>query len=184
MIRSIIYLLFLLFFSCAKDNQQSNLTDKMAINEKTKSTNQLNITDELYDLQFDIETTDNNIHFLVISIQLNYGSHFVSPNEKRDFSGKFNVDLGSYNDISFNGKLLETPPSVEEYDPHPFVDGLVNWVRTNTTYKQQLNILSEDDFEVFGRVRFTIEPRCTLEEIPFSISYQDGKIILKNNSKC
>ncbi len=36
--------------------------------------------------------------------------------------------------------------------------------------------MSEDNFEVFGRIQFTIEPRCSLEEIPFALSYQNGVI--------
>jgi hypothetical protein len=170
-------LLFLLFFSCAKENQSSNLSKRLAINNNIKAESELTITDNLYDLQFNIEKSENK-NYLVISIQLKNDSFFVSPNAKQDFTGKFTLDLGSYKDINLNGKLIETPPSVEEYDPHPFVNGLVNWVHANTIYKQELNILNKDDFEVFGRVQFTIEPRCTLEQIPFSIVYKDGKLTL------
>lgn len=135
-----------------------------------------------YNIMFNIETTDNN-SFLVISMELNNDSFFVSPNAKRDFKGKFYMDLGSYTDIDFDGAIIETPLSVEEVDSHPFVNGTVNWVRENTTYKQALKFKSKGDFEVFGRVRFTIEPRCTLEEIPFGITSKNG--VLKITSpKC
>jgi hypothetical protein len=130
--------------------------------------------DEPYNINIDIETTENNTPYLVVSIELNNGSHFVSPNSKRDFKGKFYMDLGSYTNIDFEGDIIETPRSIEEVDLHPFVNGTVNWVRVNTTYKQAFQVKSKDNFEVFGRLRFTIEPRCTLEEIPFAISYKDG----------
>lgn len=132
-----------------------------------------------YNIMFDIETTKNNNSFLVISIELNNESYFVSPNAKRDFKGKFYMDLGSYTDVDFEGNIIETPLSVEEIDSNR----TVNLVRENTTYKQALKLKTKDDFEVFGRIRFTIEPRCTLEEIPFGIIRKDG--VLKITSpKC
>jgi len=140
------------------------------------------IYDENYTLHFEIDETDNKPS-LVISIKLHNDSYFVSPHAKRDFKGKFFMDLGSYEHLDFEGDILETPRSIEEYDAHPFVNGIVNWVRVSTTYKQPLHIKSVEKFVVFGRVRFTIEPRCTLEEIPFGISYESGVIKLID-SKC
>jgi len=172
-----IILLALLSVSCTTDKQQSNMTNEIAKVEIPKSniSNEvINITDEFYNLQIEIETTEYNKFNLMVSIELKNGGYYVSPNAKRDFTGKFNIDLGSYDNLDFDGNIIETPLSIEEYDQHPFVNGLVNWVRENTTYKQPLQIKSVRDFEVFGRIRFTIEPRCSLEEIPFAISYQNG----------
>ncbi len=170
----ILVLLFLFGFNYV-NNHQTKATNKNSVKiEEPKANEVINITDELYNLQIRIETTQNNKHNLVITMELHNGSHFISPNAKRDFKGKFNVDLGSYDDLTFNGNIIEIPRSVEEFDEHPFTNGLVNWVHVKTTYKQPLYIKSEDNFEVFGRVRFTIEPRCTLEEIPFAISYKNG----------
>jgi len=139
---------------------------------------------EPYEIDIQINEVGKNEYQLVIKMELQNGAHFVSPNAKRDFTGKFFMDLGSYEHLAFDGILLETPRSVEEIDPHPFVGGPVNWVRENTTYTQTLKLLSKDDFEVFGRIRFTIEPRCTLEEIPFAISYKNGVAKIINNPKC
>ena len=175
--KSITILLLLLSFSCANDKKQSNTSNDIAKLEEPKEiiTNEvLNINDELYDLQIKIETSKNNVHNLVVAIKLHNDSHFISPNAKRDFKGKFYMDFGSYDNLAFDGNIIETPRSVEEFDEHPFTNGLVNWVRVNTIYKQQLNLLSQDDFEVFGRIRFTIEPRCSLEEISFAISFKNG----------
>lgn len=152
-------------------------------NEKLNTGEVLNVSDDLYDLQFKIETTSDNNHNLIIGVKLHNGSHFVSPHAKQGFKGKFFMDLGSYTDLEFNGEIIETPKSVEEFDAYPFVNRSVNWVRVNTTYKQPLQVKSTKDFEVFGRIRFTIEPRCTLEEIPFSISYNSGKLKIKE-AKC
>lgn len=177
--KSIILLLLFLNFGCTNDNQQANISKDIAKIEEPKTiitSEVLNITDDLYNLQIKIETTENNKHNLIVSVKLKNDSYFVSPNAKRDFKGKFYMDFGSYNNIDFDGNIIETPLSIEEYDPHPFVNGYINWVRVNTTYKQPLNMLSDDDFEVFGRLKFTIEPRCTLEEIPFAISCKNGKM--------
>ncbi len=132
------------------------------------------IKDKDYTLRFDIEKTKDQQPILVIAFELHNGAHYISPNAQRDFTGKFYMDLGSYTHLDFEGDIIETPRSIEEFDPHPFAGGLVNWVRVNTTYKQPLLVKSQDDYKVFGRLRFTIEPRCTLEEIPFAIFYQNG----------
>jgi len=180
----IITFILLISLSCKIDKKQSPKVREIAkleipkISIPTVENNEKTIVDELYTFQFKIEKTKNDKHNLVINIKLHNGSYFISPNATRDFSGKFYMDLGSYKDLSFNGNIIETPRTVEEYDIHPFTNGLVNWVRVNTTYTQPLNIQSENDFEVFGRVRFTIEPRCSLEEIPFAISYKNGVMIL------
>lgn len=166
--------LLLLSLGCAKESRQSIKVDLIAKNDTSNLfVGPLNI-DEPYDIKFQIEKTKNNDYNLVVSINLHNGAHFISPHAKRDFKGKFFMDLRSYEHLSFKGNIFENPRSVEELDPHPFVNGSVNWVRVNTTYKQPLNLLSKDDFEVFGRVLFTIEPRCSLEVIPFAISYKDG----------
>ena len=101
---------------------------------------------------------------------------FVSPNAKREFLGKFKFVIDDNDKFNQEGALLEAPLSKEEFDPHPFVNGHVNWVKENTTYKQQLQLTTEKDFEVMGFIQFTIEPRCTLEKIPIIIKYSNAKL--------
>ncbi|MFD2823542.1 hypothetical protein ACFS5M_07670 [Lacinutrix iliipiscaria] len=176
----ILSLVLLLSLSCSSDkNPNSNLIASVEANDQ-KNVNIANkrttgpFTTDPYKLMFDVQKRKDDAYDLIVNIELNDGAHFVSPHAKQDFKGKFYMDLGSYTHLDFDGDILETPPSVEEFDSHPFVNGLVNWVRVNTTYRQTLKIKSDEDFKVFGRVRFTIEPRCTLEEIPFGISYENG----------
>lgn len=69
---------------------------------------------------------------------------------------------------------METPLSKVDEN-----HGFVKWVRQNTHYKQSLKVLSNENFEVYGYIQFTIEPRCTLEKIPFILSYVDGKLSVK-----
>jgi len=134
------------------------------------------VTHEDYTLHFKFEKSKDQQNILEVSVELHNNSYFVSPNAKRDFSGKFRRDFGDTKNIDYDGDLIETPLSVEEFDEHPFVGGTVNWVRINTTYKQPLTLKTDKDFQVFGRFIFTIEPRCTLETVPFSIVHKDGEL--------
>lgn len=153
---------------------------KMCEIKKVKKDNGFTVYDKLYTVHFEIENTNNQNPILVVSMKLHNDSFYVSPFAKRDFKGKFDMNFGDYTHLEFKGNVIETPRSIEEYDPHPFVNGTVNWVRVNTTYKQTLQIKSITDFNVFGKIRFTIEPRCSLEEIPFAISCKNGVFQIKN----
>ncbi len=134
------------------------------------------VTTDLYELKLEINPLKNDIHDLVINMKLKNDSYYVSPNSKGDFTGIFSLVIKDEGHIEQITKLIETPLSVEEYDPHPFVNGPVNWVRENTTYNQQLQVKSQSNFLVSGVIQFTIEPKCTLEKIPFIIYYQEGKM--------
>ena len=176
--------LILISIGCNVYSQQSNQIAKSLKMDTSIMVNLPKPLNNLCTIKIEIETTDNNTNYLVVSLELKNGSHFISPNSKRAFKGKFYMDLGSYANIDFEGEIIENPLSKEEVDLHPFVNGTVNWVRVNTTYKQALRLKATDNFEVFGRIQFTIEPRCTLEEIPFAISVQDGVMKIIENPKC
>ena len=134
------------------------------------------VTTEPYELKLNMQKLDNDTYELEILMELNNGAHFVSPNSKGNFTGVFTVFIDDNDKIEPISKLLETPPSVEEYDSHPYVNGYVNWVRENTTYKQKIKRISDEDFRVLGHIQFTIEPRCTFENIPFIIKYKNGEL--------
>jgi len=180
----VFFSLLLLNIGCDTGKQQTKKTPEIALNETSDLFVGPKYIEKLYDLEFLIENLENNEFQLSIAIKLYNGGHYISPHAKRTFSGKFFMDLGSYTDLAFKGDIIETPRSVETIDLHPFTNGTVNWVHVNTTYKQSLQVKSQDDFEVFGRVMFTIEPRCTLENIPFVIAYKAGKMTVKRNPKC
>ncbi len=139
-------------------------------------------TEEPYELHLKMNKLENDRYDLVVRVNLNQGCSFVSPNSKGNFSGIFTLTIKDSDKLEKMASLIETPRSVEEYDPHPFVDGYVNWVRQTTTYNQQLKRTGEDNFKVSGMIQFTIEPRCTLEQIPFIISYDNGKMKVEIDS--
>ncbi len=147
------------------------------INERVapNTFDEVTVNHEDYILSISIESTDNQ-PVLVISMDLKNNAHFISPLEEKDFTGKFYFDFGSYKDLAFEGDVSESPRSVAKVLYPNYTNNEENfWVTENTTYKQILKLKTTKDFEVYGRIQFTIEPSCTFEEIPFAISYKDGK---------
>lgn len=134
--------------------------------------------DELYTAIVRVDKQQNDDYQMSVQMHLKKGSYFVSPNTKRDLKGRFMIVLSDVDHLRRSGTILESPLSVEEYDPHPFVNGPVNWVRRTTNYKQSFTLLSTKDFQVNGYLQFTIEPRCSLEKIPFILSYTNGKLVV------
>ncbi len=132
-----------------------------------------------YELTFDIEKTKGDQFNMVTAIELFGGSFYVSPHSTSDFKGRFTVELQENDNLIIGEEFIETPRSREVYDPHQFVNGLVNWVQVDTKYDYPLSVTSKEDFDVRGRIFFTIEPKCTLEQIPFIIKYRSGVLTIE-----
>ena len=98
------------------------------------------------------------------------------PHSTRDFKGRFTIDIVDNDHIMMLDEFTETPRSLEEIDLHRFVNGPVNWVNVDTKYVHPFTLSSQEDFDVHGKFIFTIEPKCTLEEIPFVIKHRSGKL--------
>lgn len=169
-------LLLVSIYSCKADNSKDKLALVKIDSKITNLDYFSNTSEELYTIDFDIKKLDTDFYDLIVHIKLKNGSYFVSPNSKGNFSGIFTLKLENNGNLLQIAKLKESPLSVEEYDPHPFVNGNVNWVRENTMYKQQLTLNTKNDFSVSGLIQFTIEPKCTLEKIPFVITYKNGEM--------
>lgn len=171
-----------MLFSCNSDKSQSPNVMALAVTlapviaDETKPNIYSTWDTEPYQLKLNMHQLKNELYDLEVSMLLNNDSYYVSPNAKRDFKGKFTIQIDVSNSLEQISKLEETPLSEEEYDPHPFVNGYVNWVRENTSYKLKLLRSGDTDFQVKGFIQFTIEPRCTLEKIPFFIKFEEGKM--------
>ena len=135
--------------------------------------------DELYTAILRVDKQQNETYQMDIQMHLKKGAYFVSPNAKGNFSGRFTLVLTENDKLQRNGAIIETPLSVEEFDNNPFVNSPINTIRVTTNYKQSFALFSKKDFEVNGYLQFTIEPRCTLEKVPFVLSYTNGKLTLK-----
>ena len=107
----------------------------------------------------------------------------MSPFSTGDFSGKFTLTIDDNSYLNLGYEILESPRSKEVFDPHPFVNGKVNWVQENTRYVYPITLSNNEDFKVRGWIRFTIEPKCTFEEIPFDIICEAGTVRVQQYPK-
>lgn len=173
----ILSILLFFVFNCEQNQENTKLsnTDKG-----------ITINHEFYDIHINIENI-NRQQNLVVAMTLHKDAYYFSPNEKKAYKGKFFMDLGSDKNLSFDGTIIENPLAKIGSGPYPITTKFnkdVKVVYVNTTYKQPLNLKSKENFEVYGRIQFTIEPSCTFEEIPFTISYLNGKLQVKPATKC
>lgn len=136
------------------------------------------VIDHPYELAFEVEKARDQ-YTMITTMKLFGGSFYVSPHSKRDFKGKFTIEIADNENLKLGIDFIETPRSKEVIDPHPFVDGPVNWVKEDTKYEHQLTVLSKEDFDIGGKIFFTIEPKCTLEEIPVMFKYRSGVLTIE-----
>lgn len=175
--KHLFYGLILLTFkySCAQDNSQeiasiAVMQDSVYVGP-THFSDEIVRDDALYSSIIRIDKQQNNEYVLSIQMNLKKDAYFVSPTENRHFSGKFAIVFTEPQKVISYGTIQESPLSkVDEKE------GFVHLVRNNTTYKQTINVLASENFEVMGHIQFTIEPRCTLEKIPFILTYENGKL--------
>ncbi|MCF8463729.1 MAG: hypothetical protein K9G41_02735 [Flavobacteriales bacterium] len=132
-----------------------------------------------YDVDFKIEKTSGGQYKLVTIMQLFGGSFYVSPHSTMNFKGRFTIEIAPNNNLSIGSSFVETPHSETVIDPHQFVHGPVNWVTKNTRYDHSLQLHTEDDFEIGGKLIFVIEPKCTLEEVPILFKYKNGVLTVE-----
>ncbi len=158
------------------DKQPTKNTLKIRNLKNSEEDKGFTVKDKDYTLSFKIINVASKTPSLLITMELRNGAHYISPFAKGDFTGKFFMDLGRNSHLDFKNEIIESPRSIEVFDSHHLISGSVNWVRVYTTYRQLLQVKTQKDFEVLGKLRFTIEPRCTLEEIPFRIVYTNGKV--------
>lgn len=132
-----------------------------------------------YEIGLKIESTKNDTYFLIVNMKLYDGAYFVSPFSKVNYKGRFKMTINDESQIRLTDELIETPNTTEVYGAYPFVNDPENWVKQNTTYRQPFSLLTEKNFSIKGNIQFTIEPRCTSEFIPFTITSENGKLDIK-----
>ena len=132
-----------------------------------------------YDADFKVEQSDDGQYSLVTEMKLHGGSFFVSPTTDEGFKGKFRVEIAPNDDLLLGTGLTETPPTKTVIDPHRFVNGPVNWVTEDTRYEFPLELNTEDDFMIGGKLIFVIEPKCTLEHVPIMFKYKNGVLTVE-----
>ena len=180
--KHIIYCIALLFLiGCNSNNSESQYD--LAVLEKAENPTEYkkdytyyydSITNSGYKLKFGVNKLKDDVYELVIDVKLLNDSFYVSPNAKRDFKGKFTIEMEDSQKLTILKDWDEVPRSVEEFDPHPFVDGYVNWVREDTRYILKVKRNSMEDFNINTTLQFVIEPKCTLEKFPLVVRNQGG----------
>lgn len=167
-------------YNCAEVNSQefaanTTMQDSVYVGQ-THFSDDVVREDALYTSIIRVDKQSDDDYVLSIQMNLKKDAYFVSPNAKRDFSGKFTIVLTEADKLKLSKAIVEAPLSKEENDRR---EGLVNFVRKNTNYKQTLKVLSKENFEVPAHIQFTIEPRCTMEKVFFILSYVDGKLSVR-----
>ena len=156
--------------------------DQVITNSEILTTEKVVENSEPYAISLQVKKLKDNTYNLIIEMELAKDAHYVSPNSTGNFSGQFALFIDSNTNVIMDGKFSESPLSKEINNP--FGNGRVSFVKENTTHTKQFTITDKNDFEISGSIQFVIEPRCTMEKIPFTITNTAGKIeIKKNNSK-
>ncbi|CAL2091804.1 hypothetical protein [Tenacibaculum sp. 190524A05c] len=173
----LLLLLAILLFSCKTKESKPAFSEKV-VSYNYEVSDQPKNRKNPYSVLFSLEKNSSDTYTIVTDVFLSQGAHFISPSSKEDFKGKFRIIIPENDNITVDKNLIETPKSHEEFDPHPFVAGFVNWVRVNTTYKQKMTLKTNKDFTVSGTVEFVVEPNCTLEKVPFTIKQEKGWLVM------
>lgn len=165
-------------YNCAEVNSQDMAQNTTAVDSvyvgQTHFSDDVVREDPLYTAIVRLDKQSDKEHLLSIQMNLKKNGYFVSPTESGAFTGKFTIVLTEPQHLQTDGAIIETPLSKVDEN-----EGFAKLVRENTHYKQSLRVLSKENFEVYGYIQFTIEPRCTLEKVPFILSYVDGKLSVK-----
>jgi hypothetical protein len=158
--------------------QESITTENIVVNtaSEAKIANQ---NKDPYLITFDIEKNKKDEYSLVVNVMFFDGAYFLAPSSDIMFRGKFDISLNETEAILLDSNYFEFPFPVQESDP--FGNGPIMVQRVNTTYKKKIIINTVEDFEISGLVVFTIEPKCTLEKIEYTISSKSGELTVTKN---
>jgi len=139
-------------------------------NERTSADN-FNTIEESYSIELSVEKINDTEFKLVTKIRLDSMS-YMAPISNSTMSGIFKININDSIYLNSNHKLIEHAcPIITNYvwinAPYKVILGYVE-------YDQKLSLVSSTSFVTSGVFQFVIEPRCTLEKIPFTLSYKNG----------
>lgn len=132
-----------------------------------------------YSITFNIEKNKKDEYSLVVNMMLFDEAYFLAPSSDIMFRGRFDISLTDSESIQLDSNYFEYPFPALESDP--FGNGPIMVQRANSTYKKKIIINTAEDFEISGLVVFTIEPKCTLEKIAYTISSKSGELTVTKN---
>lgn len=161
-------------FGCGESTQPVSLPQKVVqVEEQT-------LIDSSFNILLETEKIDQDQFRLATTIELSDSSYVISPYSQDDIYGHINIGIRDHSNLIVGESLLEIPSSVEEFDP--ILEKPVRFVRENTTYQQDLQVVGEDDFDISGSVWFVLEPSCVPYEVEFIISYHAGEMTIEKTN--
>ena len=165
-------LLSILIISLGCSNGQNDIG---LISKTTFSVNKLQ--GEPYNIILSLEKLNESEYNLIAKIEMDSMSYMASISES-SMKGIFKVNFLDSININSSFPLKE----IKHSGASNFigVGYSHNIVTSNVTYNQKFKINSHYNFKSTGMIEFVIEPRCTLEKIPFSLTYKNGKLSLKS----
>lgn len=171
--RILVFVFLLLSIGSLTAYQQSNKDSTVIHNDKIEKIN----IDKDFELQLQMEKLDNGLYDLSATISLAKGSYIISPFSTDSIYLHFAMSIPPTYYLISDNKLSETPNSIPEIDP--ILNEPVRFVRGKTTYKQQIKVINENDFEVSGLIEFLVEPVCVPYDVEFTISKRSGIVTVK-----
>uniref|UniRef100_UPI00404A32C4 hypothetical protein n=1 Tax=Flavobacterium sp. TaxID=239 RepID=UPI00404A32C4 len=169
----IFFFCLLIMLSCKVNTNTESIFAQIPESELNSQTNyNSNLPAEPYELKLNTHQLSNTIYDLEITILLYNDAYYASSNAKKDLKGKFTFFIESNDSFILKKNLTETPLTNKKYISSTNDKGLTSWIGVDTSYKQNIEITTQEDFQVNGYIQFTIEPRCTFENIPIIISYK------------
>jgi hypothetical protein len=166
-------LFFLFIFSIGCGSDQLSYIEPKTINET------LDTDENPYEISFRIDRVGEMEYVLSVVLDLSHGSYILSPLTPGDFKGLFSLKLEENKHLTVSEEITEYPPSIEKMDP--FGNGPMKVAEVKTTYQFRFKVKSKEEFEVKSSIQFVIEPKCTLEEIPFTLNYSNEELRIGGN---
>lgn len=164
----------LVFFGC--DSNEKKETKTIEETEKTEVVNQQK---DPFHVELDLKQEDDNTYNFIAKVKLDSGAYIISPYSTDDTFLHFNILFQENDHISTIDSLIETPISTAEYEE--LLEQEVRYVRQTTTYEKKFERTDYEDFEMEGSIEFLVEPRCSVEEIRFTIKCISDTMYIESN---
>ncbi len=132
-----------------------------------------------FEITFDLDQGKNEEATLTFKIAPDSGYYFVSPHSE-GFHQRLIFSIEDTDSLLLLGALIEYPETREEYDSLSDKQG--RFARESTTYRQNLTIDSQNDFEVSGLIWLEMRPNLQPYEIRFIVSNKSGQLMVEDIS--
>lgn len=127
-----------------------------------------------FDLKFDILNLEDGVFNILINVELDKGSYFISAHSKDSFYLPLSFHVEPSNFIDLVGHIQESPEAIETYDE--LIGKHVRFVRQNTIYTQKAIISRDTDFLLEGYVDLLLEPICIPYRASFELLNKEGTL--------